>query len=70
MGNEILPPYNASATCPKCGRDDIGSQFYRAGHWSYEMAVPSGEHMHRHCYGCGCSWNEAPLDAKKTTDGE
>ncbi len=65
--------YDETATCKKCGHDDIHT------HWC--EAKPSrqfecsddrepNEHICRRCIRCGFSWNERPLDARPDQSGE
>ena len=55
-----LSPYNPNATCPKCGGEDIHTQFVPC----LTRKNPSDEDVIiRRCARCGYPWHEAPLDA-------
>ena len=65
----MLPPFNASATCPKCGHGDISTGYVRS-HRAWEspecsLTYPAKhtEHLDRHCQCCHYVWAEAVLDA-------
>lgn len=69
MASETLPPYNASATCPKCRGDDVSTEHKAANEYRLTYKGPQCEHIHRVCRRCHYRWNEAPLDAEEMTDG-
>jgi transcription elongation factor Elf1 len=63
-----LPPYNPTATCPKCGHDDVRT-FYVAEHkaWSTPgcglLSLDKyQEHLDRCCQRCHYEWAEAVLE--------
>ena len=59
--------------CPKCGMDEVAFVWCRGkkrvGHYGpldsayvrYGLCL-GGEHLHRHCHGCGYEWLEACVD--------
>ena len=61
-----MPPYDAAAICPKCGHDDISTQYRSSGNsWLCGTeCFCDYAHIHRYCRRCGADWLEAPLDAK------
>jgi hypothetical protein len=72
----LIPPFDESATCPKCGSGDINTRhivkggrnhFWRPGCGLWSMSDP--EHMDRHCRRRGYEWAEAPLDAPEPAPG-
>lgn len=70
-----MTPFNPNAKCPKCGSDQITSQFKPAGtnhryvkeEMRYEEYVVKPEQIDRRCVNCGYSWPEAPMD-KETSE--
>lgn len=64
-----LQPFNADATCPKCGHDEVGANHWKVGEYLYADGYARGERerIRRHCGRCGWNWDEAPLDAPRAT---
>lgn len=75
-----LKPFDAEATCAKCGHDDLGTSYQRNGHCThYPNRCPfadslhdpkccdtkASEHIHRHCRRCHFEWPEAVLKKEK-----
>lgn len=56
-----MKPFDPTATCPKCGHDDIGAQFHAERTTDTGRALP--ECMIRRCRRCDYGWLEEPLDA-------
>lgn len=66
-----LPPFNADATCPKCGHDDVDTWYQLTAHchgkgWcaareAHYLARKccEAEHLHRICKRCRFGWAEA-----------
>jgi hypothetical protein len=70
-----MTPYNANATCPKCGNDDVNSQYhdgmlcglYNSG-CSANNYDKGKEHVSRHCKRCHYEWAESPVAATTLDD--
>jgi len=53
--------------CVKCGSADIHTAWHK---WEWDCSydfqqryeLVKGEHLHRHCRGCGFEWTNEPLD--------
>ena len=64
-----LPPFEPSATCPKCGYTGITTRYHdRVKAWCDEVGLPPeytrardefGEHLMRLCDRCKYEWAEA-----------
>jgi len=60
-----LAPFNAEATCPKCGHDTVKALYRRSACWSgsecpVDWHAPI-EHLDRVCQRCFYRWAEAVL---------
>ena len=60
-----MQPYNPAGHCPKCGHDDIATEYHRADTLDcapHRESYDSAEHIERQCKRCQFRWYEAPLD--------
>lgn len=69
-----LPPFNAGATCPKCGHDQVRVA-YVSEHRSWSSPscgltheAKYVEHLDRSCQRCHYTWAEAVLEAARATE--
>lgn len=62
----MMTTFDPSATCPKCGHNEIGCLHVpdrnRGQIYSTEHDQERAEHIRRRCQRCLYSWNEATLD--------
>jgi hypothetical protein len=71
-----LPPYNAEATCPKCGHDVVKTSYQPRGcstpaHCGVRWDGP--EHHDRNCQRCHYEWAEsviAPVEQARDGRGD
>lgn len=67
----VMEPYNPSATCPKCGHDDVNTAHHAKGKYMgtsrmaehFKTSYPP-ENMWRSCRRCGFGWPQAPINAE------
>lgn len=65
-GRNMLPKYNKSAVCPKCGCMNVYVRWCREQQpvqlcWCNSDV--RGDHLHRRCACCGYEWLEACVDS-------
>ena len=64
-----LKPFNPDTTCPKCGGEDVSTDYHGSNPgsvtWCYrgDCMGPQTEHHERHCRRCHYEWVEGVLDA-------
>lgn len=60
-----MKPFSLESKCIKCGSEEIDTTHRPkdCGHWH---GCKKAEHMHRTCFRCDYSWDEAPLDSTIT----
>lgn len=64
-----LPPFNDTATCPKCGHTEVKTSYSngtalggpKSCSYSCSERGTRKEHLERCCERCSYSWPEAPL---------
>ena len=61
--------FDANATCPKCGHDNVSAQYHKTVSSPECPLWPNirrhGEHLDRQCTRCRYTWAEAPLEVKQ-----
>ena len=57
-----LAPFDAHATCPKCGHDDVGSTYQSPCRDAGCRMEKHRERIDRNCRRCRFEWPESPLD--------
>jgi hypothetical protein len=62
----MMEPYNLTARCPKCGCDDIKSNYCDGRYCELKLSSLDPhrwDHIHRVCQRCHYLWPEAPIAA-------
>jgi hypothetical protein len=66
-----LPKFSRNSKCIKCGGADFHTKYMEANPYRTYYECPCrDEHLHRHCRGCGYSWDEAVKVAALEGKGE
>jgi hypothetical protein len=69
--DRLLPPFNPTARCPKCGCGFLRTHYCMDAHYPHDARLKMldktlGEHLDRVCDDCGYTWLEQTIDTPMT----